>query len=516
MKKLTAFLIAASLVTFALSSAVCAAESQNDAAASILAQTQAAKAANKAKAEAVNAQQKTDNKAADKKQDTTQKNTTAKSNIPAVSAPNASANTSAQNAKPTSAKTDTAQSAETETSGKTNPAASVVDQIVKEASQNASKEADNASNNKGAVARQTPTKTDKDIKTDKDAKTAPTSTNKTNEKAAEKPAAEKQSPKATQLSGDAQATTSVAPAQLPQQTSSELAAMQGRPLNPSAMDPGPEETEKTTLVSAEWLKANILKTVVIDARDSSLYKGGHIPGAVSAQWQYFANMSGANGTEKWGTKLPAATMAKRIGALGVNGKKPVVVYCDAGGWGQSGWVLWIFRQAGIKNAKMLEGGLSAWKKIGGKVVKTATSNKPVSFTIKSYLPNYDTTTKWLNDNLGKPGLVVLDVRTEPEYLGKIRPFQEKRAGHIPGAINIPREEFLDKDDGSIESEQKVVAMLAAKGITPENEIVVYDTAGVRGAFVTMVLRVCGFTKTQNYDSGFQAWAGNPDLPLVKP
>ena len=32
----------------------------------------------------------------------------------------------------------------------------------------------------------------------------------------------------------------------------------------------------------------------------------------------------------------------------------------------------------------------------------------------------------------------------------------------------------------------------------------------------MLLRYAGFTKSQSYDAGFQAWAGNPDLPLVKP
>ena len=50
----------------------------------------------------------------------------------------------------------------------------------------------------------------------------------------------------------------------------------------------------------------------------------------------------------------------------------------------------------------------------------------------------------------------------------------------------------------------------------ENEIVVYDTAGVRGAFVTMMLRYANFLKSANYDEGFQAWAGNAELPLVKP
>ena len=50
---------------------------------------------------------------------------------------------------------------------------------------------------------------------------------------------------------------------------------------------------------------------------------------VNAPWTYFANMNAKQGTEKWGVIWPAATMAKRIGALGVDGKKTVIAYCDA-------------------------------------------------------------------------------------------------------------------------------------------------------------------------------------------
>ncbi|MPN27599.1 Thiosulfate sulfurtransferase [bioreactor metagenome] len=149
------------------------------------------------------------------------------------------------------------------------------------------------------------------------------------------------------------------------------------------------------------------------------------------------------------------------------------------------------------------------------MTKTKNVNKAVAFTIKQYVPNYTATTEWINNNLGKPGLVLLDVRTEPEFLGKIRPFQEKRAGHLPGAINVPRESFLTQES-HFKPAEEVQALLAQHGVTPDSEIVVYDTAGVRSAFVTMLLRYSGFTKSQSYDEGFQAWAGDPELPLVKP
>mgnify|MGYP000912416570 CR=1 FL=1 len=299
-----------------------------------------------------------------------------------------------------------------------------------------------------------------------------------------------------------------------EKSGSETAVPQIRPLKPSPMEAGDPETEESLLVSAEWLIKNKGKVVLVDARPESLYAGGHIPGAVNASWTYFANINAPTGTVKWGTVWNTATMAKRIGALGIDGKKTVIVYDDAGGWGQSGWTVWVLRMSGIKNAKILEGGFTAWKNYGGTVSKTVHKNKAVSFAIKSYREHYLVNTEWINNNIGKPGLVLLDVRTQAEFEGKIRPFQEKRAGHLPGAVHIEMQNFI-KDQYHFKEAEEIVELLRNHCITPDNEIVVYDTAGVRAAFVTMALRYAGFHKSQCYDEGFQAWAGNPQLPLEK-
>ncbi|NLV81647.1 MAG: sulfurtransferase [Synergistaceae bacterium] len=289
----------------------------------------------------------------------------------------------------------------------------------------------------------------------------------------------------------------------------------GTAIKPTPMIEGELETAESLLVTSEWLVQNLSKVVIVDARPESLYAGGHIPGAVNASWTYFANVNAPAGSMKYGTIYNPATMAKRIGALGIDGKKPVVVYCDAGGWGQSGWALWVLRMSGIKNAKILDGGFTAWKQPGRVVSRTKHTNKAVPFTIASYKANYLVNTEWIKNNIGKPNLAILDVRTSGEYLGKIRPFGEKRAGHLPGAINIEMGKFINADH-SFKSQEEIAELMQSAGISPDTEIVVYDTAGVRAAFVTMVLRYAsGYNKTQCYDEGFQAWAGDPTLPIEK-
>lgn len=264
-------------------------------------------------------------------------------------------------------------------------------------------------------------------------------------------------------------------------------------------------------VTVDWLKKNIKSCVLIDCRPSSLYKGGHLPGAINAEWTYFAKMNVPNGSETWGTVLSPATLSARVGALGINGKKPVVLYCDDKSWGQSGWALWVLKQAGLQNVFVLDGGYTEWKQHGGTVSKTATKATPVGFKVTKYVEGFSVNTETLSKNLDK--VYLLDVRTPEEYKGKIRPFQEKRAGHIPGAVNLEKDYVVDEEN-LVKAKEQIDKLLSGVGIGKDKPIVVYDTAGVRSAFVTMVLCCFGYPAT-NYDAGFQAWAGNPDLPIEK-
>ena len=519
LKKIITAIMMASLVAFA---GAAAADEAEDA---LLAQLQANKQANEARAQGLSAE---DTATADAVAPAATETTTTTTAATQTAAPaqseaelaiqqmqaeaSAQAAAEVQAAPAATTTTDaTATGATATTGGPT--AAETVQQLVKEAADQAAAEAQNAPGNTGTVAA-APAET-----------TAPAAETTTPIQVVQLPSqTEETAPAATE-------TTPVQVVQIPQEdttaaaaapaaavaaapaSSSEIPA--GYPLAPSDLQAGEGETRDSLLVTAEWLKANRSSVVLVDARPESLYTGGHIPGAVNAQWTYFGNVNTKQGTDAWGAIWPEATMAKRIAALGIDGKKPVVAYCDAGGWGQSGWTIWILRQAGIKNAKLLEGGITAWKAAGGEVTKNKVTAKAAKFSISAYKPNYCVTTEWVNNNIGKPGLVILDVRTDAEYLGKIRPFQEKRAGHLPGAINIDRESFLTSDN-LFKTPEEIQSMLAQYGVTPDNEIVVYDTAGVRSAFVTMALRYSGFLKSMNYDSGFQAWAGNEELPLVKP
>jgi 3-mercaptopyruvate sulfurtransferase SseA len=109
----------------------------------------------------------------------------------------------------------------------------------------------------------------------------------------------------------------------------------------------------------------------------------------------------------------------------------------------------------------------------------------------------------------------VDVRSAKEYSGEIRPFGEARPGHIPGAVNLDMSAVFTPDF-KILPEAELTALFSGAGFEDKDQVIVlYDTAGVRSAFMTMIFRLAGFKNARNYDSSYQAWCANADLEIVQ-
>ena len=101
-------------------------------------------------------------------------------------------------------------------------------------------------------------------------------------------------------------------------------------------------------MDARYLMDHLDQVVVVDAQSKKAYKKGHIPGAVSAPWQPFTHMDGKPGNPGWGALLPKKELAAKIGALGIDGGRPLVVYADPPGWGEDGQFVWMAVMAGLQ------------------------------------------------------------------------------------------------------------------------------------------------------------------------
>jgi thiosulfate/3-mercaptopyruvate sulfurtransferase len=112
----------------------------------------------------------------------------------------------------------------------------------------------------------------------------------------------------------------------------------------------------------------------------------------------------------------------------------------------------------------------------------------------------------LATRIGEDSLVLLDVRSAPEYSGEAGYPCDARQGHIPGARHADLQELMALDaDG-------VRALVAAP---PGVEVVAYCHSGARSATAVQILRAAGY-EARNYAGSWHEWAADESLPIVAP
>lgn len=272
-----------------------------------------------------------------------------------------------------------------------------------------------------------------------------------------------------------------------------------------------DSAKASLFVDAAWLKANLSKVVVVDARPEKAFQGGHIPGAASAPWQQFADMRGKPGRPGWGVLLPKDQLEARIGALGIDGRKTVVVYAEPPGWGEDGRFAWMIQMAGVRDVRILDGGYAAWKQAGGETTKADGPAPGQPLAINALDEGLTATTDWIQSRAGR--IKIVDSRSKKEFDGATD-YKEARGGHLPGAVLIAFESMFNKDN-TVKSTAELKQLFQAAGLKPEDEIVTYCTAGIRSAHMALVMRMAGFGNARNYDASFYEWAGMKQLPLEK-
>lgn len=104
-------------------------------------------------------------------------------------------------------------------------------------------------------------------------------------------------------------------------------------------------------------------------------------------------------------------------------------------------------------------------------------------------------------------IVVVDVRKPWEY----------EEGHIPGAVNIPFDEFrspTDQTEGKLPTAEDFQALLGTAGIRPDDRIVAYDDEfGVYASRFLVTAEVFGheFDRLSLLDGDFTAWQAEEDV-----
>lgn len=266
-------------------------------------------------------------------------------------------------------------------------------------------------------------------------------------------------------------------------------------------------------MSAEAL--NILEDenlIILDARGEDAYKGGHIPGALMTSWQSLSTMDVEFATTTWGSVTDKDALSKAISALGIDETSKVVIYADTEkGWGEEGRLYWTLKMAGLEDVRLLDGGINVWNDLEYGLTTEPTLPVMTEFNIATLNKTQTIDTASLSASL--LDYKVIDTRDLDEYEGAVK-FGEARGGHLPGAIHLGYKSLLN-DKGTLKSNEDLLALFESAGITKEDAVVAYCTAGIRSAYVVEILDMLGYETVMNYDESFYVWANTPDLKLGK-
>ena len=238
------------------------------------------------------------------------------------------------------------------------------------------------------------------------------------------------------------------------------------------------------------------------------YLAGHIPGAVYVDLD---QELAAHGEPTEGRHPLPSTDALQASARawGIDDGDTVVVYDDLNSLSAArAW--WLLTDAGIADVRVLDGALRGWVASGRKLSEGAVSPRPGRVTLtRGALPTIDLdgAAAWGDD----PGAVLIDVRAGERYRGESEPI-DPRAGHIPGAINLPTTGNVDAD-GTFLAPDALRARFAAAGVDPEASVAVYCGSGVTASHAALALTLAGYRPTL-YPGSWSQWSNHPDRPAA--
>ena len=269
------------------------------------------------------------------------------------------------------------------------------------------------------------------------------------------------------------------------------------------------------LVTTDWLEKNLnnpkLRLIEVSV-DTGVYERGHIQGAVNFKWH-------TDLVDPVKRDIASKeNFEKLLRQAGVNNDSTIVIYGDSNNW-FAAWGAWVFDVYGVKNVKLLDGGRKKWeaekRPLTPLATQVAVGNVKVSDANNALRARLIDVVAIANK---KSDTALVDIRSPDEFTGKIfapAGVQETaiRAGHIPGAVNVPWGQAV-AEDGAFKSPEELKKVYAAVGIDGKKPIITYCRIGERSSHTWFALsKILGYN-VKNYDGSWTEYGNSVGNPVI--
>lgn len=229
----------------------------------------------------------------------------------------------------------------------------------------------------------------------------------------------------------------------------------------------------------------------------SQYEESHIPGAVYFDLEQ--DLSGEKREHGGRHPLPEITdFQRKLEAAGISNDTTVIAY-DGGEGAFASRLWWMLKYVGHEKVQILDGGFKGWihaeYPVDNKVPTYNTANFQVQIKENMLVSMEDVREAIINE-----GSILVDSREQKRYLGIEEPI-DKKAGHIPSAINKPWMEGFENGFFKSSSDQEK----RFEGLHKDQPIIVYCGSGITATPNYIALQQAGYKNVKLYAGSFSDW-----------
>ena len=200
-----------------------------------------------------------------------------------------------------------------------------------------------------------------------------------------------------------------------------------------------------------------------------------------------------------------------VSRWGIEADTPIVVYDEGRGLlAARAW--WLLRYAGFNNVEVLSGGLAAWEAEG---LPTIAGPGTLARASSGRLTRDDAMIAGREEAraAAASGGLLIDARGPARFAG----YQERRdlkAGHIPGAVNVPARSTLRKG-GGYRTAAEIRDLFFERGIDDVKGAIVYSGSGYHSSQLLCAMAHAGLDGARHFVGGWSQWSLTRGLPLER-